>query len=194
MTRVESLCVYSGSSSRVAPHYREAAARLGAILADRGIRLIYGGGHVGLMGIMADAVLARGGEVVGVIPQFVEQLEVGHTGVTELVVVGSMHERKQKMFELADAFAILPGGLGTLDETLEIITWKQLEIHDKPIVLVDLEGYWAPLRGLMDRVIAEGFARPEILRFFTVVDRVEDVLAAIAAAPEVEIAPQPSHI
>jgi uncharacterized protein (TIGR00730 family) len=105
-----------------------------------------------------------------------------------------MHARKQKMFELADAFAVLPGGLGTLDETLEIITWKQLNIHDKPIVLVDVEGYWAPLRSLIDKLVDEGFAGPDALNFFTVVNRVEDVLPALARAPELAIVPEPSHI
>ncbi|MEE9141059.1 MAG: TIGR00730 family Rossman fold protein [Alphaproteobacteria bacterium] len=194
MTTVRSLCVYCGSSSRVAPHHFEAASRLGAILAQRRIRLIFGGGHVGLMGLMADAALAGGGEVIGVIPDFIEDLEVAHPDVTELVVVDSMHARKQKMFELADAFAVLPGGLGTLDETLEIITWKQLNIHDKPIVLVDVEGYWAPLRGLIDKLVDEGFAGPDALNFFTVVTRVEDVLPALARAPELAIEPEPSHI
>ena len=194
MTKVKSLCVYCGSSTGRARHHGEAAAELGTTLAERGVRLVYGGGHVGLMGVMADAALAAGGEVIGVIPQFLMEIEAGHGGVTELVTVDSMHARKQKLFELADAFAVLAGGFGTLDETIEIITWKQLRIHDKPIVLVDLEGYWAPLRGLFDALIAEGFANPATLDLFTVVERIEDLLPALAVTPETRIAPTPTRI
>ena len=194
MTRVQSLCVYCGSASNAAEVQRDAAARLGTLLAENGIRMVYGGGHVGLMGVMADAALAASGEVVGVIPQFLMEAEVGHTKVTELVTVGSMHERKQKMFELADAFVVLAGGLGTLDETIEIITWKQLKLHDKPILLVDIEGYWEPLRALFDTVIARGFARPDVLELFTIVERIEDILPALAATPEMAIRPEPTRI
>jgi hypothetical protein len=133
------------------------------------------------MGVLADAALAAGGRVTGVIPAHIEEAEIAHRRVTNLIVVNSMHERKLKMFQLADAFAVLPGGLGTLDETLEIITWRQLGLHDKPIVLVDNEGYWAPLRRLIDHLVATGFAGPETERLFTVVDRVDDIFAAVAA-------------
>ena len=181
MVALSSLCVYTGSSGRVDTAHREAAARLGRLTAERGVRLIYGGGRVGLMGVLADAALAAGGSVVGVSPEHIEEQEIAHSGVTNLIVVNSMHERKLKMFQLADAFAVLPGGLGTLDETLEIITWRQLGLHDKPIVLVDNEGFWAPLRRLIDHLVATGFAGPDTERLFTVVDRVDDIFAAVAA-------------
>src|SRR5579883_15172 len=145
MAKVKRLCVYCGSSSQVDEIYRRAAARLGQVIAQAGIELVYGGGRVGLMGLMADAALAAGGRVIGVIPHLLHDREVGHAGVGELIVVGSMHERKQRMFDLADAFVMLPGGLGTLDETIEILTWKQLGLHDKPVIIADIAGYWAPL-------------------------------------------------
>ncbi len=182
MAALSSLCVYTGSSGRVDTAHREAAARLGRLTAERGVRLIYGGGRVGLMGVLADAARAGGGSGRGVIPEHIEEQEIAHSGVTNLIVVNSMHERKLKMFQLADAFAVLPGGLGTLDETLEIITWRQLGLHDKPIVLVDNAGYWAPLCRLVEHVVAAGFAGPETERLFTVVERVDDVFTAVAAA------------
>ncbi len=183
MIRVKRLCVYCGSASGAAPAYRETAMRLGRLLAKSGIGLIYGGGSIGLMGTLADAVLAAGGEVTGVIPGHLHEREIGHPGLTRLVVVGSMHERKQKMFELADAFAILPGGLGTIEETMEIITWRQLGLHDKPIFLIDAANYWAPLVALFDHVIAQGFARKEARDLFRLLPRIEDLTPALAEAP-----------
>ena len=181
--KIRSLCVYCGASSRVGPVHREAAAKLGQLLAEAGIRLVFGGGRVGLMGIMADAAISPRREIVGVIPEHLDRLEVGHRGTTELLVVGSMHERKQKMADLADGFAILPGGLGTLDEAFEILTWKQLRLHDKPIVLVDVAGYWKPLVALIDHMIKEGFVQPAHRRLIGVVPRVEDVIPALEAMP-----------
>ncbi|MFQ5786184.1 MAG: TIGR00730 family Rossman fold protein [Alphaproteobacteria bacterium] len=183
MTALSSLCVYCGSAVGVDPAHRDAAARLGELMAARGVRLVYGGGAIGLMGVLADAVLAGGGSVTGIIPRHLEAREVGHRTIGELIVVDNMHERKQRMFELADAFAALPGGLGTLDETVEIITWRQLGLHDKPIVLIDNAGYWAPLLGLVGHAVAAGFARPEATRLFTVVARVDQLFDAIAAQP-----------
>ena len=183
MTRVKSVCVYCGSLSGTAPAYRESARKLGQILAKSRIGLVYGGGSIGLMGILADAVLAAGGEVTGIIPGHLHKSEIGHKGATRLVVVGSMHERKQKMFELADAFAILPGGLGTIEEAMEIITWRQLGLHDKPIFLIDAANYWAPLVALFDHVIAQGFARKEARDLFRLLPRAEDLPAALAEAP-----------
>jgi len=153
MSSVKRVCVYCGSSGRVAEAYRAAATRAGTALAQAGIELIYGGGRIGLMGLVADAALAAGGRVTGIIPGFLHDRELGHTGVTQLIVVDSMHERKQRMFELADAFVILPGGLGTLDEAFECLTWRQLALHDRPIVLVDVDGYWQPLMRLVDHVV-----------------------------------------
>src|SRR5438876_1157866 len=158
MQNIKWLCVYCGSSGAVAAPYRDAASELGARLAAAGIGLVYGGGGVGLMGLLADAALAAQGRVTGIIPARLRDAEVAHRGVTELVVVDSMHERKRLMAEKADAFAVLPGGIGTLDEMFEIVSWKQLRLHDKPILLVDIGGYWAPLLALLDHVVDTGFA------------------------------------
>jgi uncharacterized protein (TIGR00730 family) len=163
--------------------YRDAATTLGRLAAEAGVEIIYGGGHVGLMGLLADAALAAGGRVIGIIPSHLYDREVGHAGLSELIVVASMHERKQRMFELADAFVTLPGGLGTLDETIEIMTWKQLGLHDKPLVIVDIAGYWLPFTALVDHAIDSGFTTAAARNYFRVVSRVEDVLSVIAALP-----------
>lgn len=160
MTKIRSLCVYCGASGRVPEAYKQAARDLGTELGRRGIDLVYGGGKVGLMGVIADAAIAAGGKVIGIIPNHLMKLEVGHGGASELIVVDTMHERKQIMFDRADAFAILPGGLGTLDETFEIVTWKQLRLHDKPVIVVDIEGYWQPLQALLEHMITAGFVNP----------------------------------
>jgi len=194
MAVVKRLCVYCGSSGKVDEAYRAAATRLGVILAQAGIELIYGGGRIGLMGLLADAVLASGGRVTGIIPQHLHAREVGHNNVSELVVVDNMHDRKRQMFEMADAIAVLPGGLGTLDETLEMITWKQLGLHDKPIFLVDVAGYWAPLLALVDHIVASGFADRNARNLYRVVPRVDDLLAALAAAPAPALAPEPKLV
>ncbi|HUK08629.1 MAG TPA: TIGR00730 family Rossman fold protein [Stellaceae bacterium] len=184
MKRINRVCVYCGSSGRVAEIYRSAATRTGMLLARAGIEVIYGGGRIGLMGLVADAALSAGGRVTGIIPGFLHDRELGHTGISELIVAESMHERKQRMFELADAFVILPGGLGTLDEAFECITWRQLGLHDRPIVLVDIGGYWQPLMRLIDRVVETGFAPRATHDFFKLVLTPEEMLAAISAAPE----------
>ncbi len=189
MPKIRSLCVYCSASARVAQVHRDAAAKMGRLLAEAKIRLVFGGGRVGLMGILADAALAAGGEVVGIIPEHLVRLEVGHQGASELLVVGSMHERKQKMADLSDGFAVLPGGLGTLDETFEIVTWKQLRLHDKPIVLVDVAGYWKPLIGMVEHMIKEGFVQPAHRRLFGVVDKVDDVIPALEAMPAPAFSP-----
>jgi uncharacterized protein (TIGR00730 family) len=188
MDTIGSICVYCGSSTGDSDVYRDAAARLGRILAEAGIQLVYGGGRIGLMGVLADAVLARGGRVIGIIPEHLQTLEVGHDGISELRIVSSMHERKQLMFELADGFVVLPGGLGTLDETLEMVTWSQLGLHDKPIVLVDQGGYWRPLIDLLDAMVGAGFVRPENTAILEVVNDVDQVLGTLAAAPAPRIA------
>jgi uncharacterized protein (TIGR00730 family) len=190
MPDIRSICVYCGSSSRVADHHKATARRMGEEIAARGLQLVYGGGRVGLMGIVADAALAAGGEVVGIIPQHIQALEVEHTGLTELLVVDSMHTRKRLMFDRSDAFLVLPGGLGTLDETFEVITWRQLALHDKPVILLDDAGYWRPLLALFEHMIAAGFARKEHLGLFRVAESVEGVFAALQLAPEPAIQPQ----
>jgi uncharacterized protein (TIGR00730 family) len=194
MAKVTSLCVYCGSSAGNDGAYHDAARRLGQVIAENGIRLIYGGGRVGLMGVIADAVLAGGGAVTGIIPGHLQQREVGHHGLTELFVVGSMHERKARMSELADAFVVLPGGLGTLDETFEIITWKQLRLHDKPIALVDVGGYWRPLLDLVAAQVKAGFVHAQHAELFTVVSSVDEVIPALAASPEPHLTTDAEHM
>src|SRR5437667_5486051 len=183
MQNIRRLCVYCGSSGAVEVQYRAAAGELGVRLAAAGIELVYGGGRVGLMGLLADAALAAGGRVTGIIPSRLRDLELAHRGATELIIVDSMHERKRLMAEKADAFAILPGGLGTLDEMFEIVSWKQLELHDKPILLVDIGGYWAPLRALLDHIIAHGFARPQTRRLLRIVPTVAALMEALSEEP-----------
>jgi len=183
MQKIRQLCVYCGSSGSVDRQYREAASELGTRLAAAEIGLIYGGGRVGLMGLLADAALAGGGVVTGVIPSRLRDAEIAHEGATELVVVASMHDRKWVMAERADAFAILPGGIGTLDEMFEILSWKQLELHDKPIFLVDIGGYWAPLRALLDHIISKGFARPQTRGLLRLVPSVSALMTALSEEP-----------
>ena len=161
MVAVRSLCVFCGSSPGANPVYRAAAEQLGALLAEQGVRLVYGGGHVGLMGTVADAALAAGGSVIGVIPQHMVDREVAHRGLTELRVVRSMHERKAVMAELSDGFVALPGGLGTLEELFEVWTWGQLGLHHKPYALLDVAGFFQPLLAFLDHQVAERFVRPE---------------------------------
>jgi len=151
------LCVYCGSSSKVDKAYHDAAYRLGELLAERGIGVVYGGANVGTMGALAQGALASGGEVIGVIPTGLVEKEVAHSGLTELFVVSDMHERKAKMAELADGFVALPGGLGTLEELFEMLTWGQLEFHSKPIALLDGRGFFDQLRGFLKHAVDEGF-------------------------------------
>jgi uncharacterized protein (TIGR00730 family) len=158
---VKRLCVFCASSDGRRTEYADAARAMARALVDRGIGLVYGGGSVGLMGVLADAVLAGGGEVIGVLPRGLARKEYAHPGLTELHLVGSMHERKAMMASLADGFAALPGGLGTLEEILEVFTWAQLGIHQKPVGLVDVDSYWAGLLSLLRHAVEEGFVRPE---------------------------------
>ena len=155
------VCVFCGSSSGADPAYRQAAEALGRALVGRGLGLVFGGGHVGLMGALADAVLVEGGEAIGVIPRGLQERELGHRGLSQLRVVGSMHERKAAMAELADAFLALPGGMGTLEETTEVLTWAQLGIHQKPVGLLDVRSYWRALLAFLDHAVESGFLRPE---------------------------------
>jgi uncharacterized protein (TIGR00730 family) len=161
MGKLERVCVFCGSSQRADRVYFDAAERLGAAIRDAGASLVYGGANVGLMGEIANTMLALGGEVRGVMPQHLVDREVAHRGLTELFVVGSMHERKARMFELSDAFVALPGGLGTLEELFEIATWAQLGLHQKPLGLLDVEGFYAPLRAFLDHAVGAGLLQPE---------------------------------
>jgi hypothetical protein len=155
-----SVCVFCGSSPGRGNGYRAAAAGFGTLLAERGIRLVYGGASVGTMGVIADAALEAGGEVVGVIPRQLVDREIAHTGLTRLHVVGDMHERKARMAELADGFVALPGGAGTLEEFFEVWTWGQLGLHAKALGLLDVDGFFAPLAAMLDHMVDEGFLRP----------------------------------
>ena len=181
MARRVSVCVFCGSRLGDTPAFRVAAADTGRKIAERNWRLIYGGGAVGLMGVAADAALRASGEVVGVIPDFLRVREVGHDDLTDLIVTDGMHDRKQIMFNFADAFVILPGGVGTMDETIEILTWKQLEHHTKRIVIVNLDGYWRPLLAALEAAVDGGFMGQDTLALLDVVDTVDDALDLIAA-------------
>ncbi|MCC7017319.1 MAG: TIGR00730 family Rossman fold protein [Rhodospirillales bacterium] len=194
MGRVGSVCVFCGSKAGNDPNWARAADRLGRLLAEAGIRLVYGGGRIGLMGVVAQAVMRSGGKVSGVIPDFLTKLEVADTGVTDLIIVDSMHERKRRMFDLADGFVVLPGGLGTLDETFEIVTWKQLRHHSKPIVILNVNGYWSPFADLVQSIVAGGFAHPAVTDLFSLVEEPEDVIPALRSAPTVNEEVLTSHL
>lgn len=171
------ICLFCGSSPGVLPEYAAVAAELGRALAERGVGLVYGGGRVGLMGAAADAALAAGGEVIGVIPEAIRELEVQHDGCTELHVVPSMHERKQLMHELSDGFITLPGGHGTFDELFETITWLQLGYHRKPVGLLDVAGYYRPLVAMLDHALDQGFLTPFVRELLLVEEELPALLA-----------------
>lgn len=175
-----SICVFCGSNAGVRPAYAETAVRVGTTLAQRGVRLVYGGGRVGLMGTVADAALAAGGKVIGVIPRTLAEREIAHAGLTELHVVASMHERKALMVDLAEGFLALPGGYGTLEEFCEVLTWAQLGIHAKPCALLDVEGFYAPLVAMFDGAVSEGFVHPDHRALVLSGENLDDVLAAMA--------------
>ncbi len=176
---IQSVCIYCGSSNNVAPRFKDVARIVSQTLARQGTTIVYGGGHVGLMGIVADAALAEGAKVIGIIPEHIRAQEVQHNGLTELHVVTDMHTRKRMMVDRADAFVILPGGLGTLDETFEILTWKKLKLHNKPILIFNQDGYWDSLIALIDRTIIEGFASPSDRALFNVVTDVDGMVQTL---------------
>lgn len=178
---LKSLCVFCGSSPGSDPAHLQAARRLGRMLADQGIHLVYGGGHLGMMGALAETVIGAGGRVVGIIPEHLTRVEKAYLDITELHVVDSMHTRKRMMFDFADAFAVLPGGMGTMDETFEILTWKQLRLHNKPIIIVNEGGYWSPWLALADHIVAQGFAHPDTAKLYTVADDVGQTLEVARA-------------
>ncbi|MEB0041013.1 MULTISPECIES: TIGR00730 family Rossman fold protein [unclassified Pseudomonas] len=175
------VCVFCGASAGTHPAYREAAVALGRTLAERQLTLVYGGGAVGLMGIVADAALAAGGEVIGVIPESLRSLEIGHNGLTRLEVVDGMHARKARMAELSDAFIALPGGLGTLEELFEVWTWGQLGYHGKPLGLMDVNGFYSKLAGFLDHVVSEGFVREEHRNMLQLSDCAAELLDTLDA-------------
>lgn len=173
------VCVFCGSRVGRSPSYAQLAEEIGQKLADNNIGLVYGGGSVGLMGIIARATSQAGGETTGIIPRFLDELEVAQDGLSKLEIVDTMHERKARMFGLSDAFVVMPGGLGSLDETFEIATWAQLRLHSKPIYLLNHDGYWEPLIGLIEHVISHGFADPSARRLFEVMPSFDAILEAL---------------
>lgn len=179
MAGVRAVAVFCGSRAGADPAYAEAARALGRGLAQAGITLIYGGGRVGLMGILADAAIASGGRVEGIIPEFLLKWEVAHTGLGALEVTDGMHSRKRRMFELADAFVTLPGGIGTLDETIEVTSWRQLNLHEKPILICDVGGSSRAFVAAIDATVEQGFAAAEVRGFIEVLDGVDAVLSRL---------------
>jgi len=176
---LKSVCVFCGASSGTNPAYREAAVALGRALAERKLTLVYGGGAVGLMGIVADAALEAGGEVIGIIPESLMNAEIGHKGLSRLEVVDGMHARKARMAELSDAFIALPGGLGTLEELFEVWTWGQLGYHAKPLGLLDVNGFYDKLGGFLDHIVEEGFVRPQHRDMLLLGQQPDELLAAM---------------
>jgi len=174
-SQLNAMCVFCGSSLGTLPAYRQAAERLGRHLAEAGITLVFGGGHVGLMGFLP-RLRSRREAGHRCDPEHLLKVESPFRDISELIVVDNMHTRKRRMFDLADAFCVLPGGLGTLDETFEILTWKQLHLHNKPVVLANVDGYWTPWMALIDAIIDKGFAQAGARRMFSMVDNVDDVL------------------
>ena len=196
MSKMRAVCVYCGSGPGADPAFVTAARSFGKILAQNKVRLVYGGGSIGLMGAVATAVLDNGGEVTGIIPEFLKERELALSRVQEMIITRSLHERKQLMFERADAFVALPGGIGTLEELVEQLTWAQLGRHRKPILIANIKGFWDPLRGLLDHMTKLKFIRAGLSVPYLVVNSVEDILptlveAARAAAPAV---PTPATI
>lgn len=190
MAEITSVCVYCGSSMGSDPRHRKAAEELGALLAREGIRLVYGGGSIGLMGVLARSVLSGGGKVLGIIPQFLKDREIMLAEVSELKITADMHERKRAMFEAADAFVALPGGIGTLEEIVEMMTWAQLKRHQKPVMLANIGGFWDPLVDLLAHMSIEGFLSKEIFPgggalAYSVVASVDQIIPKLreAAAP-----------
>ncbi|MGZ0781398.1 LOG family protein [Pseudomonas saponiphila] len=178
---LSSVCVFCGASTGTNPLYREAAQALGRAIAERKLTLVYGGGAVGLMGIVADAALAAGGEVIGIIPQSLKDKEIGHNGLTRLEVVDGMHARKARMAELSDAFIALPGGLGTLEELFEVWTWGQLGYHHKPLGLLEVSGFYEKLSGFLDHIVGEGFVRAPHRDMLQISDSPASLLDALDA-------------
>lgn len=177
----QSICVFCGARMGHDPVYAQAAADLGQMIAARGARLVYGAGDVGLMGVTARSALAAGAQTLGVIPVHLMNQEVGKRDLTQLIITEDMHERKKVMFMNSDLVVVLPGGAGSLDEFFEVLTWAQIGLHQKPIFLLNINGYWGPLLALLQHIIAQGFAGAEVMRFVTVVEGVTQLAAALTA-------------
>lgn len=187
---IKTVCVYCGSSVHVDADYKKLAEDVGTNLARNNLKVIYGGGSVGLMGLMANAALLAGGDVIGIIPEHIRSHEIQHTGLTELHVVDSMHIRKSMMFEKADAFVVLPGGFGTLEELFEVLTWKQIGLHSKPILIYNAKGFWDSMLKMIDDVISANFAPQNNRRIFKVVTTLEEMLAALQETSSETFSPE----
>lgn len=191
--KIQSACVYCGTGSNVDPAYKEAARALGDAMAREKIRLVYGGGKVGLMGIVSQACFQGGGDVIGIIPEHIQNKEIPNKDLAELHVVDSMHTRKNMMVEKSDGFIVLPGGFGTLDETFEILTWKYLKLHDKPIVLIDVNGFYQPFMKMVDHMVAEGFTAPWHRDLFQLAATPMEAIEKLRSQPG-SIAPDLKHM
>jgi len=178
---IQSVCLFCGASRGARPEYQQAAREFGLTLAEQGLTLVYGAGNVGLMGVAADAALEAGGKVIGVIPEFLKDKEVAHLGLSELHVTQTMHQRKALMAQLSDAFVALPGGFGTFDELFEILTWAQLSVHNKPVALLNVAGFYQPLMALARQAVAEGFVAQRNLELFSLAEDVPGLLARLRA-------------
>jgi uncharacterized protein (TIGR00730 family) len=176
MSGKKSVCVFCGASNNVDKKFLDIGEEFGKLLAARDINLVYGGGDCGVMGAVANSTMKHGGCAIGVFPRSLRNIENEHQSLTEITIVDTMHERKQNMFERSDAFIVFPGGFGTMDEMFEIITWKQLMLHDKPIVIFNYQGYWDPLIALMKNIIESRFAKAEVATYYHVVDKLEDII------------------
>jgi len=186
MPAIKAVTVFGGAASGSDPIFRETATRLGQGLAEAGITVIFGGGSIGMMGAVADGALAAGGEVIGIIPDFLARREVAHTKVTEMIVTDSMHSRKRRMFELSDGFVTLPGGLGTLDETFEMITWRQLDLHAKPILICDVMGWGTHFSRMVEGYIAMGFVPARAQEWFEILPDAESIVQRLTELPAIE--------
>lgn len=187
MSPVKTVCVYCGASDLVSERYLKIAEAVGRELASHGINLIYGGGNRGLMGMVANSVLANGGQAIGIIPKHLQDREERHDGLSELHIVDTMHVRKQMMTDRSDAFLILPGGYGTLEEAFEILTWKQLGLHQKPILFLNAYGFWSPLKELKQHLFDESFIKETDLKLFSIIEKPEDILSELRAQLEQKV-------
>jgi uncharacterized protein (TIGR00730 family) len=182
MAYPKAVCVFCGASNDAPKVHLDLGRDFGKRMAEKGMRLVYGGGDCGIMGAVANSVMANGGKVTGVFPESLRDIENEHQSLTEIVMVETMHQRKELMYQRSDAFVVLPGGFGTMDEMFEIITWRQLRLHDKPIIIMNNEGYWSHLVALMSEIIAKGFAHKEVASYYQVVDDMESLMEALEVA------------
>lgn len=185
------LCVFCGAQNTVDPIHLEMGTKVGAAIAQSDLRLVFGGGNCGMMGAVATSAMENKGEVIGVFPHHLRNHEAEHTGITETIIVGSMHERKKLMFDLSDMFAILPGGFGTMDEMFEVLTWRQIGLHQKPVFIFNHLGYWDPLLVMMEHIIQQRFARPINREFYQVVDTLDELVKAVNETPLEKTLPNP---